>query len=191
MRRPIRLSGSDGRPLPRDRGVYAGDLDGLNRVYTETSRLIPESGETTIQVFLGFDVGAFATWRPVFSKHIFSAYTKPRKTRLNVTTHRIVLVREIDGPRRSIPSCSLKDSWPRTVWKSGWGKSKAQHGHYYCVIRPPELTLAHSSARRGTLFAKLLGEDGSKYAVFFHTDPADPQAIPLIKRQFRPIGSRM
>ncbi len=165
--------------------VRAGDLDGLDRVYTTAGRLVVERGEIILRTFLGCDIGAFLSWRPVFPRRLFSPYTPPRESRLHVTTHRIVLVREIDVAKEVDPLMFPVGMYAATRRESRLREILAQNGRYYCEIRAPQLTVVRAKARRGILFTKLLGPDSSKYAVFFHTDPRDREPIPLIRSQFQ------
>src|SRR5437867_10485010 len=151
--------------------VRAGDLDGLRRIYSETSGLITKSDEEILKAVTGWDVNVQSPWRKFLPKFVFMGFEGRTSSKLFVTNKRIVLVRDIDPWRElkgeltplGIPTAAAKEAKLK--------KLKSLGARQYCEIRPADLRIVkekrcdrpqagvnlHHVAVNGTLQGSTLG----------------------------------
>jgi hypothetical protein len=168
--------------------IRTGDIEGLDKVYSESGGLILKSGERTLKVAEGWDLDIISPWRRILPKTVFSGFGGQASSKLYVTTERLVLVRNIDVWREvkgeltplGLPAAAAKEIHLKELKSSG--------AMQFCELRPRQLRVVRKKRmdkRWSWLDLRVLGDDGKQYAItVWKTDGVDPDTLSLIESQF-------
>lgn len=168
--------------------VRAGDLDGLQRIYSDTGGLVTESDEEIVRVAASWDVNVRSPWRKFLPRSIFEGFDGKATSKLFVTNRRIVLVRDIDSWRQlkgeltplGIPTAAAKEVRLRQL--------KSRGARQYCEFRPLDFRVVKKRSfdrPRSWLDLRAVGVDGRQYAItLWKTDGPDQETRLLIESQF-------
>ena len=168
--------------------VRAGDLDGLQRIYSDTGGLVTESDEEIVRVAASWDVNVRSPWRKFLPRSIFEGFDGKAVSKLFVTNRRIVLVRDIDSWRQlkgeltplGIPTAAAKEVRLRQL--------KSRGARQYCEFRPLDFRVVKKRSfdrPRSWLDLRAVGVDGRQYAItLWKTDGPDQETRLLIESQF-------
>ncbi len=170
------------------RTLRAGDRAGLGVVYDSAGQLILLPGEAVTVALPNWDIDVISPWRRVMPKTLFPGFHGKASSRLFVTSHRIVLVRDIDDWRElseqltplGLPSAAAREVDLRNL--------KRQGVRQFCELYPANLRVV--SAKRyhrysSMLDLRLMGSDGRRYGVMvWKTDGLDEVSIALIESRF-------
>ncbi len=177
-------------PSPRSEGaIRSGDVDGRSWLYNQFGELLPELDEKILKVATGWDVTATTPWRRLLPSTIFLGFNKPTTSRLYITSHRVVLIRDID-PWRQVAGDMTPLGIPNAAaTKVQLDRLKAEGIRQYCEIRTASLKLVRvkRSAKPGAWIGlRLIASNGTKYAVsLWKTDGEDRDTSSLIESLFQ------
>src|SRR6267378_3299455 len=121
--------------------VQVGDLDGLGRVYSQSGGLVTASGEEVIKTAEGWDANVSSPWRRVLPNVVFTGFAGRTKSKLYITTERVVLIREIDVWREvkeeltplGVPAAAAKEMHLKNL--------KSVGARQFCEIWPRNLRM--------------------------------------------------
>ncbi len=168
--------------------VRTGAYKGLGRVYGPAGELLVVGRERVLKVGENWDIDVMSPWRQVLPHVVFEGFGGRAKSRLYVTTERLVLVREIDLWRQlkgeltplGLPKAAEKEAKLKRLIAAG--------ARQFCEIRPQNLRVVRSKAlnrRRSWLDMQLMGIDGKQYAItIWKTDGRDPETLALVESRF-------
>ena len=168
--------------------VRTGDYKGLGRIYDRQGGLIVGGSESVLKIAENWDFDVMSPWRQVLPHVVFEGFGGKAKSRLWVTTERLVLIREIDLWRQlkgeltplGLPNAAEKEARLKRVIAAG--------ARQFCEIRPANLRVVKSKAlnrRRSWLDMQLMGIDGRQYAVTNRkTDGRDTETLALVESRF-------
>src|SRR5438552_19028893 len=80
--------------------VRAGDLDGLQRIYSDTGGLVSESDEEIVRVAASWDVNVRSPWRKFLPRSIFQGFDGNAVSKLFATNRSIVRLRDTHAWRQ-------------------------------------------------------------------------------------------
>lgn len=175
------------RQLPRP-AVKSGDIDGLDKVYSEWGGLICGPDEQIIREVSGWEMEVRSPWRRVLPGLIFSGFGGSTSSSLYITNDRIVLIRKIDAWRElkgelsplGLPKALEKESKLRKLQSSG--------GRQFCAIWPGRLRLSRMkkfTQPRSLIDLFVTSEDGKQYAVtYWKPQGTDEETLSLIESRF-------
>ncbi len=168
--------------------VRYGDTGGRGSVYDSSGELLRLPGESYLGIGEGWDMNVRSPWRKLIPKILFMGFNGKAKSRLYVTTRRIVLIREIDTWRQlvgemtplGIPTAIAEEAELKSLKKAGIRQ--------FCEVQTAMLKRASSRRhlKRGSrIDLMLIGDDGIEYAVsFWKTDGKDASLLSLIESRF-------
>lgn len=175
-------------PSPSPRIVRIGDYAGLGRVYTSAGDLVSSSKDPILKVSPNWDVDIMSPWRQVMPHVVFEGFGGKAKSRLYITSERIVLLREIDLWRQlkgeltplGIPNAAVKEAKLKQLIAAG--------ARQFCEIWPQNLRVVKAKVldrRRSWMDMQLIGIDGKQYAItIWKTDGRDPETLALLDSRF-------
>ncbi len=168
--------------------LRAGGYSGLGRIYTRDGDLLPRRGESVLRVSSNWDIGVLSPWRQVLPHIVFEGFGGKAKSRLYITTERIVLIREIDLWRQ-LKGELTPLSLPRAAEKEAKLKTLAAAGaKQFCEIWPQNLRVVRSKVlnrRRSWLDLQLIGVNQKEYAItIWKTDGRDSETLALLDSRF-------
>ncbi len=168
--------------------VWAGDCNGLGKVYSQWGGLIPRVGEQIIRSADDWEMNVRSPWRAVLPGMIFMGFAGPISSKLYITSERIVLIRKIDTWRElkgeltplGLPKAAEKEA----VLK----KLQAMGARQFCEIWPRRLRITkvkrHGRPAHAIDFF-LIGSDELQYAVsFWKPKGSEPDLVPVIESRF-------
>lgn len=172
----------------RDASVRAGDVEGRGSIYDLTGNLIPRVGEFILRRALGWEADVRSPWRRFLPKMVFAGYRGKSRSTLYVTSHRIVLVRDVDTWREVSGEMNLL-GLPNAVAKEArLGEIRAAGVRQFCEILPQQLTIISSKkyVKRGSMIdMRLLDSAGRQYAIsIWKSDGRDDETLALIESRF-------
>jgi hypothetical protein len=168
--------------------VRAGDYRGLGRLYSNQGELILRVGESVLKAASGWDIDVMSPWRQVLPHVVFEGFGGVAKSRLYITTERIVLVREIDLWRQlkgemtplGLPNAAVKEAQLKRLLAAG--------ARQFCEIWPQNLRVVRAKVtnrRRSWMDLQLMGVDRKQYAItIWKTDGKDPETLDLLNSRF-------
>ena len=162
--------------------IRSGDVDGLGRLYSEFGGPILHSQEVILAERQGCDLAAYSSWRLFFPKRIFHPLPGKPSGTIHVTSHRLILLREIDVWKEVKPLLTPLGLPTAAEKEAKLNRQKAIGARQYCEIFPSHLQLVRVRRKSGLLDMRLSGTDGSKYEVFFYTDRDDPAFFDFLER---------
>lgn len=167
--------------------VQRGDLDGLGSVYTSSGELILAREESILARAQNWDINILSPWRKWLPRIVFEGFNEKADSSLYVTTHRIVLIREIDTWRE------LKGEFTALGLPSGTAaelllrQKKAAGARQYCSVINSKLRVVSSKrydSPRSLLYAKTIGTDNRQYAISaWKTDGTDHTVLNLLEER--------
>ena len=141
-----------------------------------------------MKVVTSWDMDVMSPWRPVLPHVVFEGFGGKAKSRLYITTERIVLIREIDLWRQikgeltplGVPKAAEKEAKLRRLAAAG--------AKQFCEIWPQNLRVVRAKVlnrRRSWMDLQLMGVDGKQYAItIWKTDGRDPETLALLDSRF-------
>jgi hypothetical protein len=176
------------KPETGHRVLRAGGYSGLGRVYTGAGELVAHPGESIAKLSYNWDIGILSPWRQVLPHVVFEGFGGIAKSRLYITTERIVLVREIDLWRQlkgemtplGLPNAAVKEAQLKRLLAAG--------ARQFCEIWPQNLRVVRAKVtnrRRSWMDLQLMGVDRKQYAItIWKTDGKDPETLDLLNSRF-------
>ncbi len=168
--------------------LRVGGYAGLGRIYTRDGNLLVNDGESLLKVSSNWDIGVLSPWRQVLPHVVFEGFGGKAKSRLYITTKRIVLIREIDLWRQvkgeltplGLPKAAEKEDKLRRLAEAG--------AKQFCEIWPQNLRVVRAKVlnrRRSWMDLQLMGVDAKQYAItIWKTDGRDPETLALLDSRF-------
>lgn len=168
--------------------IRAGDKNGYGSVYDSSGKLVGAPGESYLEVREGWDMNVRSPWRRVVPTILFMGFSGRARSKLYITTQRIVLIREIDPWRQLAGEMTVLGAPTAIAEEAELRKSKAAGVRQFCVVQTSALKRISSRkyTKRGSrLDLKLLGNDEKQYAIsFWKTYGNDHKMLSLIEEQF-------
>ncbi len=177
------------RKNPEGRIVHVGDRRGLGTVYNLAGDLLLLPGESILKSVANWDIDILSPWRRTMPHVVFPGFHGRASSMLYVTSHRIVLIRDIDEWRElageltplGLPNAAAKERVLSALRKTG--------ARQFCEIFPYALRVVSTRRflKRGSMIdLKLIGDDNHQYAVLiWKTDGRDPDTIDILESRFR------
>jgi len=155
---------------PASRFLTAGDIDGLNRIYSSVGALVTLPNERVLAVWPGFDMAVFSGWSIFTSKCLVDSGPSPPYGRLYSTSARIVMMREVDIQKEIRPLLTEHGISGAERLADRLASLASRHGRYYAELWPAHLRLMKT---KRLLWGKvkqfnlnLLSDDGARFQVF-------------------------
>lgn len=168
--------------------VRVGDYAGLGRIYSAAGDLVASGDESVIGISSNWDIDIMSPWRQVMPHVVFEGFGGKVKSRLYITSERIVLIREIDLWRQvkgeltplGIPNAAAKEAKLKQLMAVG--------ARQFCEIWPQNLRVVRAKVlnrRRSWMDLQLIGVDGKQYTItIWKTDGRDPETLAMLDSRF-------
>lgn len=168
--------------------VSAGDAQGQGSVYNSEGRLIALNGEGVLRSGEGWDVNVLSPWRKLLPHILFEGFNGRATSVLYITTHRVVLIREIDVWRELKGEFTALGT-PNAAAKQ-WllSELKSRGVRQYCIIDCSKLRVVawRKYVRpKSLIYLRAFGEDGRRYGIsIWKTDGTDQEMLTMLASRF-------
>lgn len=168
--------------------VLAGDAQGQGSIYSGDGRYIVRRGETILRFAEAWDANILSPWRKVLPHIIFEGFNGRATSTLYITTHRVVLIREIDVWRELKGEFTVLGA-PNAAAKEWFLSELKRRGvRQFCVINCANLKVIKSKKYvrpKSLIYLRALGRDGKRYGIsMWKTDGTDEETLAALASQF-------